>query len=261
MILTRFGNKRRMKMDLAKYFPKHRMRIELFFGAGGSFFYLPKPKYAIINDLDDDVTNLYLLIQNDVEELTKQIKLVPISEGLVKHWKKNLETDPVKKAVRFLFLSNMTYMGKGDTLRAGLDNAKQSILKNMDETFKRLENVKIMNRDFREVLPAISFTKGLNDKEHCFVYMDPIYLDTEHNYRVPTWDKKDTLDCLHIMKDCGIKAAMSEFDHPFVIRQAKKLGLNIITLKNRVNIKNRRTEILITNYEVNQTELIFTTND
>ena len=252
MILTRLGNKRKMKTDLAKYFPKHRMRIELFFGAGGSYFYLPEPKYSIVNDLDDDVTNLYMIIQNDIERLRKEIEILPVSESLLKYWKQNPETEPIKKAVRFLFLSNLTYMGKGDTLRFGLDNAKKSILKNMDTTFKKLQNVKIMNRDFREVLPAISFTKGQNDKEKCFVYLDPIYLDTEHYYRVPNWIKTDTIDCLDIMVNCGIKSAMSEFDHPFVIAEAEKRGLNIIYLRERANIKNRRVEILITNYEAKQ---------
>lgn len=85
MILTRLGNKRRMKKDLVKLFPKHKMRIELFFGAGGSFFYLPKPQYCIINDLDDNVTNLYVVIQNQLEEFRRQIEIVPISESLIKH--------------------------------------------------------------------------------------------------------------------------------------------------------------------------------
>lgn len=257
MILTRLGNKRRMKKQLSKYFPKHKMRIELFFGAGGSYFYLPKPKYAIVNDLDDDVTNLYLIVQSDLEKLRKEICLVPISESLIKYWQKNLETDPIKKAIRFLFLSNFTYMGKGDTLRAGLDNAKDSILKNLTSTFKMLQNVKIMSRDFREVLPAISFSKGLNDKEKCFVYLDPIYLGTEHYYRVPKWTEQDTTDCLDIMVNCGIKSAMSEFDNPFVVAEAIKRDLNIIYLGERSNIKNRRTEILITNYSVDQLSLDF----
>ena len=249
MVLTRFGNKRRMKTDLVKLFPVHKMRIELFFGAGGSFFYLPKPKYAILNDLDDDVTNLYMVIQNHLELLRYEISIVPMSESLVKYWRKNLEIDPVKKAVRFLFLSNFTYMGKGDTLRLGLDNSKESILQNLNKTFEKLQNVKIMNSDFRDVLKKISFTKSLNDKENCFVYLDPVYLGTENNYKVPKWTENDSADCLDIMVNCGIKAAMSEFDHPFIISEATKRGLNIIPIKTRPNIKNRRTEILITNYQ------------
>lgn len=255
MILTRMGNKRRIIGKMAKYFPVHKMRIELFFGAGGAYFYLPKPKYSILNDLDDDVSNLYLIIQSRKQELRYQIEILPLSESLIKHWKKNPETDPLLKAVRFLFLSNFTYLGKGDTLRVGLDNAKESILKNLDATFEYLKNCKILNRDFREVLKCVSFTKGLNDKEDCFIYLDPIYLETEMNYRVPKWTKIDTLDCLELMKNCGIKAAMSEFNHPFVITEAKKLGLNIITIGERSNIKNKRIEILITNYTVDQGSL------
>lgn len=78
-------------------------------------------------------------------------------------------------------------------------------------------------------------------------YADGYEYCTEHYYRVPNWTEKDTLDCLDIMVNCGMKAAMSEFDHPFVISQAKARGLNIIYLRDRVNIKNRRIEILITN--------------
>jgi DNA adenine methylase len=225
------------------------MRIEFFFGAGGSYFYLPKPKYAILNDLDDDVFNLYFVIQNHLEEFRTEITIVPITESLIKYWKKNIETDPIRKAVRFIFLSNFTYMGKGDTLRLGLDNSKKSILKNLTATFEALQNSKIMNRDFREVLSKISFTKGLNDKEKCFNYLDPVYLDTEHYYKVPNWKKDDSADCLDIVANSGIKSAMSEFDHPFIIAEAERLNLNIFPVKNRANIKNRRTEILITNYE------------
>ena len=42
---------------------------------------------------------------------------------------------------------------------------------------------------------------------------------------------------------------MSEFDNPFIINQAKERGLNIINIGERRNLKNRRTEILITNYK------------
>lgn len=222
MILTRLGNKRKMKKELYNHFPSHKMRIELFFGAGGSFFYLPKPKYTIANDLDDDVTNLYLVVQNDLSKFKREIEKVPISESLLNYWKIHKEIDPIKKAVRFIFLSNFTYMGKGDTLRLGLDNSKKSILLNSDFTFELLQNVKIMNRDFREVLPSISFSQTVNSKEKCFVYLDPVYDETEHYYNVPKWGKDDTVDCLDIMVNCGIKSAMSEFKNPFVIQEAKK---------------------------------------
>lgn len=249
MILTRVGNKRKIKKQLVSLFPPHKMRIEPFFGAGGSFFYLPQPKYAILNDLDDDVTNLYLVIMNNREELERQIQLMPVSQSLVCYWRKNKETDSLNKALRFLLLSNFTYMGKGDTLRIGLDNAKQSILKAIEPTFLALQNAKITNVDFRDVISNISFSKKLITKEKSFVYLDPVYLDTSHTYKVPNWTKDDTEDCFRIMKGSGIKTAMSEFDNPVVIDLAKQYEMKVTPLKIRQNLKNKRTEVLITNYE------------
>ena len=40
-----------------------------------------------------------------------------------------------------------------------------------------------------------------------------------------------------------------EFDNEFILNQSKERGLNVIYIGERKNIKNIRTEILITNYE------------
>jgi len=241
-----------MKDYLYRYFPAHKMRIELFFGAGGSYFYLPKPKYAILNDLDDDVTNLYKILLDQKDELINQIRLMPITEGLLKHWKHNTETEPLKKAIRFLLLSNFTYLGKGDTLRLGLDNTKNNLIKNIEPTFLHLQDVKITNDDFRNVIDKISFSETVLKKSQSFVYLDPIYLDTDHFYKVPKWTEKDTKDCFEIMANSGIQSAMSEFDSEKILDFASDYKMNVIYLKERQNIKNKRTEILITNYQNNQ---------
>lgn len=251
MILIRMGNKRKIISKIAKHFPEHKMRIELFFGAGGSYFYLPKPKYSILNDADDDVTNLYLCIQNNIEELKKQIEILPVTESLINYWKENRETEPIRKAIRFLFLSNFTYMGKGDTLRLGLDNSKKSILKNLYKTFEYIKHSKITCCDFRDVIRKISFSDTVLKKDDAFVYLDPIYHETEHNYSVKNWTKQDTIDCLDLMFNSDLKCAMSEFDHPFVIEEAIKRNLNVIIIGERRNLKNRKVEILITNYKLN----------
>lgn len=255
MILTRLGNKRKHAHALYQLFPPHKFRVELFFGAGGSFFNMPQPKYAVLNDFDDDVTNLYLTLLNDRKRLEYEIELMPVSETLLKYWLENKEQDPVRKAVRFLLISNFSYIGKGNTLRFGLDNAKKNLLKNIEPTLRYLQNVKFSNCDFREVLPKISFNEKVNPKKNAFVYLDPIYYKTEHYYNVPEWGEKDTLDCLDLMLTCGIKSGMSEFAHPFVIAAAQERELKITPIKERQNIKTRSTEILITNYEPPQAKL------
>ncbi len=255
MILNRLGNKKSIAMDIYPHFSDHKMRIDLFFGAGGAFFNMPKAKYNILNDYDDDVTNLFLLVQNQKEALVRAIELLPISSTLVKYWKNNTETDPLKKALRFLLLSNFTYLGKGDTLRLSLDNSKKILLKNIEPTFEALKDVKITTKDFREVISNISFSEKVLSKKDTYLFIDPIYFETEHYYNVPKWTRNDSLDCLNIMDNSGINAGMCEFDHPTIVAEAKKRNFNIIYIKERQNIKKRSQEIFITNYESPQYKL------
>jgi len=97
----------------------------------------------------------------------------------------------------------------------------------------------------------ISF-RGETEKENTFIYLDPPYLCTGDNYSNSFTEQKsiDLFDCL---EKRGCKFAMSEFNNPFILNQAKERGLNIITIGERNNLKNRRTEILVTNYKLNNT--------
>lgn len=237
-----------MAKKLYQYFPPHRLRITLFFGAGGEFFHTPRAKYNVINDLDDDVTNLFLVVSERSEDLIEAVESMPVSASLLKHWKTEIPTDPILKALRFLLMSNFTYLGKGDSIRYGVGNEKEMLIPRIKETHLSLGDARIMNEDFRDVIKKISFYPTVLKREEAFIYLDPVYLDTCHFYRVPNWAEEDTFDCFEIMENEGIKAAMSEFDHPFVLSEAERRGFMVIPIGRRRNINNRRTEILITNY-------------
>ena len=92
------------------------------------FFNKPKAKYNIVNDLDSDVFNLFQVIMSQKEKLEKAFYIMPIHKDLLSYWIKNKETDPIKRALRFLLLSNFTYLGKPGTLRFGLQNTKKNFL-------------------------------------------------------------------------------------------------------------------------------------
>lgn len=255
-MLRRLGNKTQLAAEINSHFPKHKAYIELFFGAGGMFFNKPPAKFNFVNDLDDDVVNLFML--NDrVDELVFQLKRMPISSSLFKHWRHNKEIDPVRKALRFLLLSNFSYMGKGETLRFSADNPKKMILKSIDDTFNQLENVKIMNYDFRQVLEKISFSKTVLSKDETFIYLDPEYFGTESNYNTPQFTFKDIKSCFELMSDCGIRCAMSGFSDKEINKLIQKHNFNSISIKERRTLKNRNNEILITNYDSRQLEIDF----
>lgn len=248
MILKRLGNKKKIASEIQKYFPEHTTYIEPFFGAGGMFFNKPKAKYNVVNDLDNDVFNLFQVLNDDYKELESAFYMMPVHSELLNYWKENKETDPIKKALRFLFLSNLTFLGSGEQMRTRGDNSKQLVLDKMKPTFDFLFGVNFSNYDFRKFLKSIEFRSGE------FIYCDPPYLSTNDNYS-NSFNEDDSNDLFDALIETKCKFAMSEFDHPFILKQAEKRGLNIIIIGERQNLKNRRVEVLITNYENRQGSL------
>tara|TARA_R110002074_G_C12380249_1_gene652350 strand:+ start:191 stop:961 length:771 start_codon:yes stop_codon:yes gene_type:complete len=253
MILRRLGNKKKIAKEIQKHFPKHKIYIEPFFGAGGMFFNKPKADFNILNDLDSDVFNLFNVVSNSHEDLKKAFFAMPVSEDLFKYWKKNKETDPIKKAIRFLFLSNYGYMGKPDTLRFLGGNTSKILYENIEKTNSFIFGCEFMNTCFRDVFKKLAF-KDDKEKQKTLVYCDPPYLGTSDNYS-DSFNEVDSNDLFDCLIDSGCKFAVSEFDHPFILKQAKDKGLNIIEIGERRNLKNKRTEILVTNYENRQQSL------
>lgn len=244
MILTRVGNKRRVADKIIPYFPQHDIFIEMFFGGGGMFFSKPLAKYNILNDNDDDVYNLFMVLKTQKKAFYRQLELLPITDSLFQYWRHNKETEPIMKALRFIMLSNFSYMGKMDTLRLGVNNVKSIALKNVDTCFEYIKDALLMCDDFRDVLKKIP-ERDRNDK--AFIYCDPPYLGTENTYK-SIFEKQDTADLFKILVESNIKFAISEFHNPFVYELAKHYNLNIIEIGERSNLKNKNTEILIVNY-------------
>ena len=254
MILRRLGNKAKIAHKIIPHFPPHKIYIEPFWGTGSIFFAKPKAKYNIVNDLDSDVFNLFQVVMNQKEELEKAFYMMPIHSDLLEYWKKNLETEPIRKALRFLFLSNFTIMGAGTSIRgSSTEESKENIEKALNETFELLKYVKFFNFDFVDFFRTISFRRQ-SEIDGVLIYCDPPYLGTTDNYS-SSFTEEQSENLFDTLQQTGCKYAMSEFDNPFIIEQAKQRNLNIIVIGERQNLKNRRTEILVTNYENTQKEL------
>ena len=126
----------------------------------------------------------------------------------------------------------------------------------IEPTNKYLFGVQFMNKDFKVFFDSISLDDrgGKGETNKTFIYCDPPYLGTNDNYS-DSFNEEKSLLLFDTLEETKCKFAMSEFDHPFIIEQAEKRGLNIIIIGERRNIKNRRTEILVTNYENRQGSL------
>lgn len=230
--------------------------IDMFMGSGAvTFAMVDRVKHIIANDNDDDVFNLFMVVKNRKDDLVQAVEMMPSHESLFKYWKAQQEHDPIWRAVRFLLLSNFGYMGKPNTFRTRVGNDKARLLENIESGFLRINHVSFIQHDFRDVLGVVSFRRPAHEKPKAFVYADPPYFGTVHEYQ-HSFSKQDTEDLFASLAGSGIRFAISEFDHPFVLDLAKKHGLTVTTLGERQNIRNRRTELLITNYDPAQKQVL-----
>jgi DNA adenine methylase len=194
---------------------------------------------------------LFQVVMNQKEELEKAFYMMPIHSDLLDYWKENEETEPIKKALRFLFMSNLTYLNQGNSLIYGAVNTKKKFFDYLDFTFDFLQDVQFLNIDFRKLEKYLS----AENESTTFIYCDPPYLTDRSDHYKNQFTESDSLDLFDCLEATGCKFAMSEFDHPFILEQAKERGLNVIVIGERQNLKNRRTEILVTNYENAQTTM------
>jgi DNA adenine methylase len=250
MILRRLGNKSRIAQDIIKYFPKHNNYIELFFGAGGMFFNKPAAKYNFLNDIDKNVVNLFNIVVERSADFEELVEITPIDLNIWEQMKIKQFEEPLLKAFQFWYLSNLGYLGKPNSLKYECRTTKKHSINQLKELLKFFHktNTSFLSHDFRDVISKISFKSSKND---WFTYSDPPYLNKTNNYNMETeWTEKDVIDCFDVTFNSGMNAALSEFAHPFILEQAKQRNLNIQIIGERQNLKNRETEILITNYQV-----------
>lgn len=258
MILNRLGNKKKLAPLICNLFPDHTIYIEPFFGAGGMFFYKkPRAKFNILNDIDDDVINLFDVARKYPDRLRQAIQMMPIHQTLLTRWLHEEETSPVWKAVRFLMISNFTFRGRtSKTLRYGANDLKASLLAKYNTMLDILTSTGIQFNctDYRTFIKAIAMDD--NQRKNAFIYADPPYINTRTNYDMKdfSWQKANCAEVLDTLIGTGLRFAMSEYDNQDVKDLALERGLHYHQLKTRMGISMcESTEVLVTNYLTNDT--------
>lgn len=73
------GAKWRLADWIISHFPKHHTYIEPFFGSGAVFFKKSPSPIETINDLDNNVTNLFKIVRDNPNELARIVAATPFS--------------------------------------------------------------------------------------------------------------------------------------------------------------------------------------
>ena len=82
VVIPYYGGKFELSRKLIPMLYKHERYIEVFFGGGSMFFRKPKSKFNVLNDLHNDLINLYMTIIDEYDEFFKQSKYLLKSEKI-----------------------------------------------------------------------------------------------------------------------------------------------------------------------------------
>lgn len=200
------------KWSIAKwiigFFPQHHSYVEPFFGSGGVFFTKPRSNIETINDLDDNVINLFEWIQKDPEKLAKAIYWIPYSRKVYENAARDYlhETDSFRRAVIFCTKMMMGHGFRTNEIKVGWKNDVQGreaayAAKGWTETperimqaAERLRGVQIENKPALEVIARFNYPNVL-------IYADPPYLlstryGKQYRCEMTDSDHVELLDCL-----------------------------------------------------------------
>lgn len=176
------GSKQRIAHWIIGQMPKHHSYLEPYFGGGAILFNKEPSRIETINDLDDDVINLFMVIREKREELIEKIVYTPYARAEYDNaFPENTEelTD-VERAKNFLIRSGMGYgfrlcekcgwkkdvYGREAAYAVRYWNDLPEVITNVAH---RLKMVQIEHR------PAVELIKAFNH-DNVLIYADPPYV-------------------------------------------------------------------------------------
>lgn len=180
-LISYYGGKQRMVKNLLPLIPEHKVYVEPFAG-GASLFFAKGEKVVsnndhyreVLNDTNQDLINLYYIVQTDKEAFLKCLDCIPYSEEWNSKAKNEKSKHDLERAVFFyvnIMMSFSNNLNGGFRFgKTGANHAKVYFnhLERLPEIINRLKGVYIFNRDALDIIKRF-------DSEDTFFYCDPPY--------------------------------------------------------------------------------------
>jgi DNA adenine methylase len=272
-ILNRIGNKSKHIKHFINYIPKnYNTYIEPFVGSGALLLYL-KPKKWIINDINKDLINIWVVLKNNPDYLINKIVkfkskymklnndndrilyLRKLTEKLNNDKKNNIE-----KSILWLILTKMSYRGSLNIINNKYIFSSINKVNNIPYITKinylnLINNInifiintigKIYNEDYKNVLKKA--------KKNDFIFLDPPYISfgkTPYDYNFNQNLTFNFLDELYEevkkLDKKGVKWMMTQENTKEVRETFKEYKIRKYKVY-RIFLKKYVYELFITNY-------------
>jgi DNA adenine methylase len=258
IVIPYYGGKYELSKVLVPLIPHHDRYIEVFAGGLSMFFRKYKVKWNVLNDIDDNIVNLYMCVINKRDELVENLFWLPKSRRLFLNFREEIKEnrevlipDPMQ-AAKYFYCIRYSF----NKLVHTPFSMNKDMNKNWDEEFKYsrmfLGGATIENLDF-----GILFDKYYPKKED-FWYLDPPYIiSTEKgSYYMNNFTMEDHTrlrDRVHEIDKAGGKFMVSYDHRPEVKELYKQYNIQTLNLKYTGATKSareiKRKEYIIMNYE------------
>ncbi|WP_028535621.1 DNA adenine methylase [Paludibacterium yongneupense] len=251
-IIPWLGGKRRLADKLLPLFPPHECYVELFCGGAALYFLRYAPAQTeVLNDVNGELTNLYRVVQNHLEEFVRQFKWA-ISSRQVFKWQQMTRPETltdIQRAARFYYLQQHAFGGKVQGQSFGTATTGPAINlcrieENLSAAHLRLSGTYIEHLSWQDCLKRY-------DRAHTFFYADPPYWQTE-GYGIDFgFEQYEQL--AQSMRTCKGKAMVSINDHPDIRRVFNGFWMEGVDIKystaNAHGTPEISKELVITNWE------------
>ena len=260
-ILKYPGSKWTIARWIVGHFPEGYERmtyIEPFFGSGAVFFTKQRSQIETINDLDDDVVNLFRCARDFPEELARAVALTPWSRTEYAQSYDREDCDNIERARRFLTrmwqgigAKSSSSTGWRKNIKGANGNAPRFHLALPDEIMAVCERLKHANGSCIvqiENADALILIERHN-RADALIYADPPYDRATRSGRM--YKHEYTVDdhrrLLRAMKNHKGPAAISGYGSP--LYDATLAGWRRYETTCRTESAQKRTEVLWCNYD------------
>ncbi len=268
-VLKWVGGKRQLVHTIAKCIPERiSTYYEPFLGGGAVLFHV-QPKKAVVNDLNEDLVNVYQAIKDDVEGLIDDLRLHRNEReyyykirAVDRNKKAFGELTDLQKASRIIYLNKTCYNGLFRVNSQGEFNSPFGKYKNPNivnegtlravSKYLNAAEITLRNQDFADAI------KGA--KKGSFVYFDPPYDPISSSANFTGYNRggfgRDEQTRLKVLCDGlnkkGIHFLLSNSATDFILDLYKDYTIEFVRAKRAINSKGDKrgevNEVLVTNY-------------
>jgi DNA adenine methylase len=265
IVIPYYGGKYELSKTLVPLIPTHERYIEVFAGGLSMFFRKSKAKWNVLNDIDNNIVNLYICVMYERDKLVKNLFWIPKSRKLFLDFReeikenKEIEIPDPKQAAKYFYCIRNSF----NKLIHTPFSMNKDMNKNWDEEFEYsrmfLGGATIENLDFGTL-----FDKYY-PKEDDFWYLDPPYIiaTEKGSYYMNNFTIEDHTrlrDCVNKIDEANGKFMVSYDYRPEVKELYKEYNVQTLNMRytgaTKDARKTERKEYIITNYEpVSQVEM------